>query len=75
MSNLNPSRQNRNKPSSSPAKNGAPMQSVYDSQRCIGHIFRRGRAGFEAFDHADFSLGFFPTELEAARAIIVGASI
>jgi hypothetical protein len=49
-----------------------PLVTVYDGRKCIGHILRRGQCGFEAFDHTDFSLGTFPTEREAANAIIVG---
>ena len=48
---------------------GAPaMLSVYDGQRCLGHIIARGKRGFEAFDADDCSLGTFPTEHEAADA-------
>jgi hypothetical protein len=25
------------------------MLSVYDGQRCLGHIIKRGKCGFEAF--------------------------
>ena len=49
---------------------GAPaMLSVYDGQRCLGHIIARGKRGFEAFDADDCSLGTFPTEHEAADAV------
>ena len=45
------------------------MLSVYDGQRCLGHIIVRGKRGFEAFDADDCSLGTFPTEHEAADAV------
>jgi len=31
------------------------MLSVYDGPRCLGHIIKRGRRGFEAFDAKDTS--------------------
>jgi len=43
------------------------MLSVYDGQRCLGHIITR--RGFEAFDLGDKSLGTFPTDHEAADAM------
>ena len=45
------------------------MLSVYDGQRCLGHIVKRGKRGFEAFDLDDKSLGTFPTDHEAADAV------
>jgi hypothetical protein len=45
------------------------MLSVYDGQRCLGHIIVRGKRGFEAFDHDDNSLGVFPSDHEAADAV------
>jgi hypothetical protein len=45
------------------------MLSVYDGQRCLGHIIVRGKRGFEAFDADDNSLGTFSTEHEAADAV------
>jgi hypothetical protein len=47
----------------------APMVSVYDGQRCLGFILRRGKLGFELFDHNERSLGLFPSQREAARAL------
>jgi hypothetical protein len=35
--------------------------AVYDRQSCIGHAISRGRAGLEAFDADDQSLGTFAT--------------
>ena len=48
---------------------GAPLASVYDGQRAIGFLLRRGRQSVEAFDSAERSLGVFPTMQAAARAI------
>ena len=45
------------------------MLSVYDGQRCLGHIVKRGKCRFEAFDANDNSLGTFPTDHEAADAV------
>jgi hypothetical protein len=42
------------------------MLSVYDGQRCLGHIIAWGKRRFEAFDN---SLGTFPTDHEAADAV------
>jgi len=33
------------------------MLSVYDGQRCLGHIIAWGKRRFEAFDANDSSLG------------------
>jgi hypothetical protein len=44
-------------------------QAVYIGQTCIGHILRRDRRGFEAFDVNDISLGLFPDPKSAANAI------
>ena len=45
------------------------MLSVYDGQRCLGHIIKRGERGFEAYNHDDQSLGVFPSDHEAADAV------
>jgi hypothetical protein len=45
------------------------MLAVYDGRRCVGHLLLRGKAGVEAYDAADHSLGLFPTERAAADAI------
>jgi hypothetical protein len=44
--------------------------SVYDGQRCVGHIICRGRDGFEAFDLDDKSAGMFATQAAAAAALV-----
>jgi hypothetical protein len=51
----------------------APNTSVYSGQCCIGFILARGAAGFEAFSADEKSLGLFPTQREAAAAIMRGA--
>jgi hypothetical protein len=45
------------------------MLSVYDGQRCLGHVIKRGKRGFEAFDADDNRLGVFPSDHEAADAV------
>jgi hypothetical protein len=52
------------------ANNSSPMASVYDGQRCIGFVFARGKRGFEAFDADQIPLGIFPSQREAAAAIM-----
>ena len=47
-----------------------PMAAVYDGRACLGHVLGRGRAGFEAFDADNGSLGIFPSQREAAAAIM-----
>ena len=46
------------------------MVAVYDGQRCIGHVLERGKGGCEAFDADNRSLGVFPSQREAAAAIM-----
>ena len=48
----------------------SPMVSIYDGQRCCGWVFHRGRTGFEAFTAEQHSLGTFPTQREAAVAVM-----
>jgi hypothetical protein len=43
--------------------------SVYDGRCHIGFLLLRGRAGVEAFDADDRSLGLFPDMKTAADAI------
>jgi hypothetical protein len=47
----------------------AATMGVYYERRQIGHVLARGEEGFEAFDHAERSLGIFKTEDDAATAI------
>ena len=49
------------------------LVSVYSGQCCLGFIFNRGAAGFEAFSADEKLLGLFPTQREAAAAIMRGA--
>ena len=53
----------------SPRAYATAMRSVHDGRRCLGFIMPRGKAGFEAFDDGDFSLGLFPTPQDAADAV------
>jgi hypothetical protein len=48
----------------------SPLLSIYDGRRCCGWVFARGRAGFEAFTAEQQSLGTFPTQREAATAVM-----
>jgi hypothetical protein len=50
----------------------APIATVYSGQCCIGFVINRGSAGFEAFTADEKSLGLFPTQREAAAAIMRG---
>jgi hypothetical protein len=50
----------------------APIATVYSGQVCIGFILARGPAGFEAFSADEKSLGLFPTQRDAAAAIMRG---
>lgn len=47
----------------------AATMGVYYEQRRIGHVLARGAESFEAYDHAERSLGLFKTEDDAASAI------
>jgi hypothetical protein len=51
-------------------QNAPHMVAVYDGQRCLGHVLGRGKGGFEAFDVDNRSLGIFPSQREAAAAIM-----
>lgn len=46
------------------------MVAVYDGRACLGHVLGRGKAGFEAFDGDDHSLGIFPSQRADAAAIM-----
>ena len=45
------------------------MSSIYDGRKCIGFILRRGKAGTEAFDLNESSLGIFESDRAAADAV------
>ena len=51
----------------------APMSYIYDGRACLGFVLSRGRAGFEAFDSEERSLGVYGTQREAAAAIMRGS--
>jgi hypothetical protein len=48
---------------------GTLMSSIYDGRKCIGFILRRGKAGTEAFDLNESSLGIFESDRAAADAV------
>jgi hypothetical protein len=48
------------------------MLAVYAGQTCIGHIYQRSKAGFEAFNTDDRSIGLFGSQREAADALSSG---
>jgi hypothetical protein len=43
---------------------------IVAGRHCLGHVLGRGKAGFEAFDIDNRSLGSFPSQREAAAAIM-----
>jgi hypothetical protein len=49
-----------------------PIVPVFSGKLCLGFILARGEAGFEAFNADERSLGLFPTQHEAAAAILRG---
>ena len=49
----------------------APLSYIYDGRACLGFVLSRGRAGFEAFDREERSLGLFPTAKQAAGALLI----
>jgi hypothetical protein len=51
----------------------ATLLSVYDGQECCGFLIRRPRRGVEAFDREERSLGIFPSDAEAANAVLDSA--
>jgi hypothetical protein len=53
----------------SPTKQPQSWLSIYTGQVCCGHILNRGKAGWEAFDRDDSSLGIFKSQADAINAI------
>jgi hypothetical protein len=53
----------------------SPMAYVYDGREALGQVIARGKAGFEAFDADDKSVGLFPSQREAANAVITNAGL
>jgi hypothetical protein len=43
--------------------------SVYDGRDCVGFIRDRGERGVEAFDRNERSVGIYPTQRAAVRAL------
>jgi hypothetical protein len=52
----------------------SPLAYVYDGRVSLGFVVSRGRAGFEAFDREERSLGLFPTAPTAANAVFASAN-
>jgi hypothetical protein len=50
------------------------LLAVYNGRQCAGFILARGKAGFEGFDIDERSLGIFPTQDDAAAAIMAEAA-
>jgi hypothetical protein len=50
-------------------KYDTPMLAVHAGQMCVGHIYQRSKAGFEAFNTDDRSIGLFGSQREAADAL------
>jgi hypothetical protein len=51
----------------------SPLSYIYDGRACLGFVLSRGRAGFEAFDRDQRSLGLYPTAPAAANAVFAAA--
>jgi hypothetical protein len=50
----------------------ARLVSVFDDDStCLGFVLARGLSGFEAFTAAEQSLGVFPTQRQAANALLI----
>jgi hypothetical protein len=56
--------------SRSKSKTPSPMLAVYSGQVCIGHVYGRGKTGWDAYDTGGERLGStWPTREEALKAI------
>jgi hypothetical protein len=51
----------------------SPLAYIYDGRECLGFVLSRGRAGFEAFDCEERSLGLYPAAPAAANAVCAAA--
>jgi len=51
----------------------SPLAYLYDGRECLGFVLSRGRAGFEAFDSEERSLGLYPAAPAAASAVCAAA--
>jgi hypothetical protein len=49
------------------------MVSVYEGTNCLGHVLRKPKVGFEAYDRDDKLIGVYPTAPEAANAVTAAA--
>jgi hypothetical protein len=49
------------------------ISSVFSEHGCCGFIIARGREGFEAYTRDERSIGFFPTQVAAADAVLRNA--
>jgi hypothetical protein len=47
--------------------------AVYSGTVCLGHIMLRGKAGVEAYDRDDKSIGIYPDQKAAADAVSLAA--
>jgi hypothetical protein len=56
-------------------KPAPPLAYVYDGQQCLGHVLVRGKAGYEAFDREDKSVGVFETQSQAAGALSADTAV
>ena len=45
------------------------MVAVYAGRERLGHVLARDKAGFEAFDRDERSIGIFPTQSAAAASL------
>jgi hypothetical protein len=52
-----------------PVKQPQSWLAIYGGQTCCGHILNRGKAGWEAFNRDDRSLGIFQTQADAVNAL------
>ena len=48
------------------------MLTVYDGQRCVGFVLNRGKAGYEAINDNDRSIGAFATQRDAVNELLGG---
>jgi hypothetical protein len=46
------------------------VPSISAPESCIGFVLARGKSGFETFSAAEQTLGFFPTQTDAAAAVV-----
>jgi hypothetical protein len=49
------------------------IASVFSDRTCCGFVIARGREGFEAYDRDEQSIGFYPSRVAAADAVLRNA--